>query len=166
MKLASLCYLRHHDHLLMLHRTKKQADIHEGKWSGLGGKLLPGESPECGARREVREESGLDLRTIQLAGLLTFPLFDGRDDWYVYLFTGTPEAADGRPLLSEPLFDCPEGVLRWIPEAELLSLPLWPGDRIFLRLLLSHRFFAATFRYQNGELVSHAIELLSTPQNP
>ena len=30
----------------MLHRVKKENDMHEGKWNGLGGKLEPGETPE------------------------------------------------------------------------------------------------------------------------
>ncbi len=39
MKLATLCYIRHNGKTLMLHRTKKENDLHEGKWNGLGGKF-------------------------------------------------------------------------------------------------------------------------------
>ena len=165
MKLASLCYLRQDDHLLLLHRVKKSGDLHQGKWNGLGGKLLPGESPEAGARREVHEESGLHAQGLTLAGLLTFPLFDGVDDWYVYLFTGQAWSADGTPssIREAPLFDCPEGKLSWIPTSSVLSLPLWPGDRIFLRFVLAKRFFSGTFRYQNGMLESHEVEFLPLP---
>ena len=46
MKLATLCYVQHGQKTLMLHRIKKPQDIHQGKWNGLGGKLLPGETPE------------------------------------------------------------------------------------------------------------------------
>ena len=56
MKLATLCYIRRENKTLMLHRIKKQNDIHQGKWNGLGGKFEQGESPEECVVREVREE--------------------------------------------------------------------------------------------------------------
>jgi 8-oxo-dGTP diphosphatase len=39
MKLATLCYIRHNGKTLMLHRIKKENDMHKGKWNGLGGKF-------------------------------------------------------------------------------------------------------------------------------
>ena len=46
MKLATLCYVRANDMTLMLHRVKKEHDMHAGKWNGLGGKVEAGESPD------------------------------------------------------------------------------------------------------------------------
>jgi len=61
MKLATLCYVkdRNTNKILMLHRIKKENDMHEGKWNGLGGKLEMGESPEECVIREINEEAGL-----------------------------------------------------------------------------------------------------------
>lgn len=73
MKLATLCYLRHQGKTLMLHRIKKANDMHAGKWNGLGGKFLPGETPEQCAMREVQEESGLTMINPLLRGIITFP---------------------------------------------------------------------------------------------
>ena len=89
MKLATLVYLKRNLQTLMLHRVKKANDYHEGKYNGLGGKLEPGESPEECAIRETREESGLELVDPILKGFITFPNFDGVDDWYVFLFVCT-----------------------------------------------------------------------------
>ena len=75
MKLATLCYVRHEGHTLMVHRIKKADDIHQGKWNGLGGKLEPGESPEECVIREVHEESGLEIRQPKYRGLLIFTDF-------------------------------------------------------------------------------------------
>ncbi|HMX95423.1 MAG TPA: NUDIX domain-containing protein, partial [Elusimicrobiota bacterium] len=61
MKLATLCYVRRRGRTLMMHRVKMKNDLHAGKWNGLGGKFLPGESPEECVIREVREESGLKI---------------------------------------------------------------------------------------------------------
>ncbi|MEZ4607014.1 MAG: 8-oxo-dGTP diphosphatase [Deinococcales bacterium] len=86
MKLSTLCYLRQNGKTLMLHRNKKAGDYHEGKWNGLGGKFEAGESPEDCMRREVFEESGLEVIKAQLKGFITFPSFDGEDDWYVFVY--------------------------------------------------------------------------------
>ena len=78
---ATLCYLRRDRYTLMLYRNKKPDDIHQGKWNGLGGKFEAGETPEECACREVREESGLIPDELVLKGVLTFPCFDGVNDW-------------------------------------------------------------------------------------
>lgn len=62
MALTTLCYIKDNNKTLMLHRIKKQNDIHEGKWNGLGGHIEQGETPEECVIREVYEESGLTLK--------------------------------------------------------------------------------------------------------
>lgn len=147
MKLATLCYVKKNGRTLMLHRVKKKNDIHEGKWNGLGGKLDPGETPEECVVREVREESGLRLRRPRLAGFITFPCFDGADDWYVFVYVATR--------FSGRLIESDEGHLRWVKDSELLRLPLWEGDKVFLRWLKQRRFFSAKFVYKNFRFIRH-----------
>jgi len=148
MKLATLCYLQHDGCTLMIHRVKRADDIHAGKWNGLGGKLEAGESPEECVCRELREESGLEIRTPRLHGLLTFAGFKG-EDWYVFVYTASE--------FSGALRENEEGYLRWVPDAELLSLPLWPSDAIFFPWLRQERFFSAKFVYAGDELRAHTV---------
>lgn len=145
--LATLCYLRQPGQTLMLLRNRKPGDIHAGKYNGLGGKLEPGETPEACVCREVHEECGLTLVEPSLRGLLTFPSFAAGRDWYVWVFVAHR--------FSGTQHDCPEGELRWVADHELLDLPLWEGDRIFLRWLAEGRFFSARMRYQDGRLIEH-----------
>lgn len=56
-KLATLCYVKRGGKTLMMHRVKRPTDIHFGKWNGLGGKLLPGETPEECVIREVGKKA-------------------------------------------------------------------------------------------------------------
>jgi 8-oxo-dGTP diphosphatase len=146
MKIATLVYVRNAGQTLMLHRVKKAQDIHEGKWNGLGGKLEPGESPEECAVREVFEESGLTIEAPEWRGILTFPNFAKGEDWYAFVYVARHFRGS--------LIDSPEGRLAWIPDATIASLPLWPGDRVFLPWLDDGRFFSATFRYAEGALVN------------
>ncbi len=149
MKLATLCYVMHNDKTLMLYRNKKENDYHEGKWNGLGGKLENGETPEECAIREVYEESGLIIKNPVMKGIITFPLFDGKDDWYVFIFV--IKEFEGK------LIDSPEGELRWISNTDLIKLNLWDGDKIFIPWLFDDKCFSAKFVYSNGEYVSHKV---------
>lgn len=149
MKLATLCYVKAHGQTLMLHRIKKPNDMHQGKWNGLGGKLMPGETPEQCAIREVEEESGLRMLEPQLRGFLTFPAFDEIDDWYCFVFVAHEFTGD--------LIESDEGVLAWIDDDRLLDLNLWEGDRIFLPWLEQDGFFSGQFVYEKGRLVDHHV---------
>jgi 8-oxo-dGTP diphosphatase len=149
MKLATLCYVRRDGQTLMIHRVKKANDMHQGKWNGLGGKLNPGESPEECAVREIFEESGLRVRNPQLKGFLTFPAFSQDEDWYVFVYVVAEFEGE--------LIDSPEGLLRWVDNAALVTLNLWEGDPIFLPWLDRPGIFSGKFIYKDGRLVSHAV---------
>jgi 8-oxo-dGTP diphosphatase len=55
----------------MLHRVKKENDVHKDKWNGLGGKFELGESPEECVIREIYEESGLKITSPKIKGFIT-----------------------------------------------------------------------------------------------
>lgn len=148
MKLATLCYVKQNGKTLMLHRVKKDNDIHAGKWNGLGGKLEPGESPEQCIIREVREEAGLEIVSPRYHGLLIFADFAG-DDWYVWVFTA--DEFNGK------LIESNEGRLEWIPDEEVTALNLWPSDQIFLPWLKTDKIFSARFQYHGDEMFGHEV---------
>ncbi|MDX6769936.1 MAG: 8-oxo-dGTP diphosphatase [Elusimicrobiota bacterium] len=145
--LATLCYVRSGGRTLMLHRNKKPGDVHKGKYNGVGGKFEPGESPDDCVQREVKEETGLTLLDARLRGVLTFPAFAKGEDWVVFVYTAT--RFEGEP------GDCAEGTLEWVKDADIASLNLWEGDRVFLPWLDGERFFSAKFVYRDGRLVGH-----------
>jgi 8-oxo-dGTP diphosphatase len=151
MKLATLCYVidKSQNKTLMIHRVKKENDYHAGKWNGLGGKLELGESPEDCVIREIKEEAGLTIKNPRMHGFITFPNFDERDDWYVFIFTAKDFKGN--------LIDSPEGDLKWVPNNELASLNLWDGDKIFLKWLFQESFFSAKFIYDKGEYKNHTV---------
>lgn len=157
MKLSTLCYVKNNGKTLMIHRVKKENDMHEGKWNGLGGKLEHGETPEECVIREVKEECGLILKNPSLKGILTFPRFDGIDDWYVFVFVANK--FEGK------FVDSNEGDLEWIDDSELLNLNLWDGDKIFLRWLNQEDFFSAKFIYQHGKLISYNVTFYNRIRN-
>jgi len=151
MKLATLCYVidKKNNSTLMIHRVKKENDYHQGKWNGLGGKFEHGECPEECAKREIKEESGLTVKDIVMKGFITFPMFDGKEDWYVFLFV--TDRFEGE------LIDSNEGTLAWIPNDKLTEINLWDGDKIFIPWLYGDKFFSAKFNYKDGKFIDHSV---------
>lgn len=146
---TTLCYIQRGEDYLMLHRIKKQNDLNQDKWIGVGGKFEDKESPEDCLLREVREETGLTLTSYRYRGIVTFV----SDRWpteYMHLFT-----ADG---WTEELKECDEGVLEWLPRRRLLELPHWEGDAIFLDLIAREDtpFFSLKLCYE-GETLTQAV---------
>jgi len=146
MRQTSLCYIEKDGQYLMLHRVKKKNDLNRDKWIGVGGKFEDGESPEDCVTREVWEETGLTLTSYKYRGIITF-CSNECDTEYMHLFT-----ADG---FEGKIKDCDEGVLEWIDKDALLKLPMWEGDRIFLKLIYSpSEFFSLKLTYEYDRLVS------------
>ena len=146
---GTLCYVKTETQTLMLHRIKKENDMHKGKWNGLGGKMEDGETPEECIIREVYEESGLTIQDPTLKGILTFPQFDGNNDWLAFVFSAHTFTGE--------LIDSDEGVLEWVDNEKLLDLNLWPGDKIFLPWVDGDRFFSGKFIYENKQLIDHHV---------
>lgn len=146
MKMTTLCYPERDGKYLMLHRTKKDHDENRDKWIGVGGKFEEGESPEDCMRREVLEETGLDVTDFRYRGIVTF-VSDIMSCEYMHLFTCTDWTGVQK--------ECDEGDLEWIDKHHLLDLTMWEGDRIFLKLLEQEvPFFSLKLVYQGETLVS------------
>jgi len=146
MEITTLCYIRKDNKYLMLHRTKKENDLNEGKWLGVGGHFEKFESPHDCAIREVKEETGLDVIECKLKGMVTFILNNDFEE-IMFLFDITK--------FSGQLIECNEGELAWIDKDKVLDLNMWQGDRIFLKLLEEEKdFFSLKLEYEEERIVS------------
>ncbi len=146
---TTLCYIQRGEEYLMLHRIKKENDLNRDKWVGIGGKFLDKESPEDCLLREVEEETGLTLTSYRYRGIVTFV----SDRWpteYMHLFTASSFCGELR--------ECDEGVLEWLPKDQLLNIPRWEGDDLFLKLIWEDApFFSLKVCYEGDQLVSAAL---------
>ena len=151
MKNTTLCYLEQDGCLLMLHRVKKVNDENRDKWIGVGGKLEDRESPEDCLLREVKEETGLTLERWRYLGLVTF-VSDKWETEYMHLYTADK--------FSGTMKECDEGNLEWVPREQVEHLPIWEGDKIFLRLIADPEtpFFSLKLVYRGDTLVDAALD--------
>lgn len=172
---STLCYIENNGKYLMLYRNKKENDMNEGKWLGLGGKIEEGESPDDCVMREVREESGIELTAVHARGLVHFIDDSGyEEDMYLYTadvscdstfhfdssdFTSAEiDSSELRhcsvDITSCDLRSCDEGELRWIDKDKIFALNLWEGDRYFLEKLIDgESSFEMTLEYANDRCI-------------
>lgn len=155
---GTLAYLwdQETDRVLMVRRDARPDDDHFGKVNGLGGKLELDEDVVGGVRRELREEAGVALDSLQLRGTITWSSFGPKnEDWMGFIFLVTSWTG-------EPPRTNEEGALEWIERTRLMAacdddpsirdganLPMWAGDRHFLPLVFDEdpRTFHGTMPY-------------------
>lgn len=148
MRATTLCYIQRDDQYLMLHRIRKHKDPNQNKWIGVGGGIEDGETPDQCLLREVKEETGFTLTSWKKRGVIDF-ISDTWEDEIMHLYT-----ADG---FTGEIIDCDEGVLQWVKIADVLTLPLWEGDRVFLKLLQQDApYFHLRLQY-HGEALAGAV---------
>ena len=142
--LTTLCYIEKDDSYLMLHRVKKKEDINKDKWIGVGGHFEADESPEECLLREVLEETGLELISWKLRGIITFIPGSSQTE---YMFLYTADEYTGT------MTECDEGTLEWVEKSAVYNLSIWEGDDIFFRLLEEGaEFFSLKLTYQGDRL--------------
>ena len=147
MRNTTLCHIEKDGKYLMLHRIKKKNDLNHDKWVGIGGKFEEKESPEQCNSREVFEETGLTLYDARLRCIVTF-VSDIWETEIMYVFSAKE--------FSGTIKDCDEGELVWVDKTEIYSLPIWQGDKIFLKLIENngYPFFSLRLEYNGDTLIS------------
>lgn len=150
MILSTLCYIEKDNQYLMLHRTKKKNDINKDKWIGIGGKFEENESPEECIIREVKEETGLHLKSYQLRCIVTYVSTNWETE-YMYVFTS--DDFEGN------IIECNEGDLQWVNKDEVTKLNTWEGDKILIEKMQKDKnFFTVKFEYDGDKLLRYALK--------
>ena len=80
----------------------------------------------------------------RMRGIVSF----SDNNWYEYMFLYSANEYTGE------MTECSEGDLVWVPMEDVLTrLPVWEGDKIFLKLMQSGEpFFSLKLRYENKVL--------------
>ena len=149
---GTLCFIVKDEKVLLL--KKSEGLFGQGKWNPPGGKILPGESVENCAIREVFEETGLTIKDPEQVATVHFYKNNRRDspEWTVTVFLS--RVFQGTPVGGR------EGIVQWFNVNELPFQEMWEDDRYWHRLALDGRIFEGWFYYTGDfeKLVDYRIE--------
>jgi len=148
---VTICFVRAGERWLLL-RTAKNRPRFAGLWNGLGGHVQPREDIRACARREIREESGLDPERLELRGVMHESGLLGVAH-LAFVFSAEVAATYGEA----PPREGPEGTLTWFRSEEIPFDEAVPDLRKILpRLLASREIF---FGLQEFDGSDHPIRL-------
>ena len=118
----------------------KKRGFGAGRWNGFGGKVRDGESIEEAAKREVREECGLEITRLKEVGLHEFEFEKERGAILeVHVFRGL--SWQGEPFETEEMR--PE----WFLTSKIPYQDMWPDDILWLPTFLDGKKFRTKFLF-------------------
>jgi 8-oxo-dGTP diphosphatase len=136
-ELTVLCLIYKEDRILLQNRVKND-------WKGYtlpGGHVEPSESFVEAVIREMKEETGLDIKNPVLCGIKHFPIEDGR---YIVILYKTDES-------SGEIHSSKEGEVQWIKRSELENIPLVSDFMDLLRVMDDEKLSEFQYVIENGE---------------
>lgn len=125
----TLTFLTREGQVLLL-RVAAEKGAWSGRYNGLGGHVEQGEDVHSAARREVAEESGLDVDALELAGIV---LVDTATRPGIALFVFSAEVT------GETARRTPEGEIAWLDLERLGDIPLVDDLPVLLPRVLRAR---------------------------
>lgn len=142
-KVLTLCLIRQHTQILL---GQKKRGFGMGKWNGFGGKVEPGETIEQAARREVREESGLEVHVLEKIGQIEFEFKNESDVLDVHIFT--TDQFTNEPVETEEMKP------KWFSIDELPFDAMWADDRHWFPLFLAGKKFTGKFLFDGHDTIT------------
>jgi 8-oxo-dGTP diphosphatase/2-hydroxy-dATP diphosphatase len=135
-KILTLCIVHQYPRVLL---GMKKRGFGAGRWNGFGGKLASGESIEDAAKREVREEAGIEIISLEKRGVIEFEFQGNPETLEVHVFHS--DTFRGTPSESEEMR--PE----WFHIDEIPFETMWPDDRYWIPLFLKGKKFSGRFLF-------------------
>ena len=136
---TTLCIVHQHPKILL---GMKKRGFGAGRWNGFGGKLKEGESVEESAKREMREESGVEVKNLRKVGIIDFEFKGNPEILEVHIFRS--DDFEGIPIESEEMKP------QWFFIDEIPFASMWPDDIQWMPLFLKGKKFKGKFLF--GEL--------------
>ncbi len=116
-----------------------------GWWNGFGGKVEPGESIVEAAKREMREESNVEIVAMEEIGLIDFYFVGNPIPWEVHLFKVSEYS--GEPVESEEMLP------KWFPLENPPFDKMWADDPVWYPYFLRGERFNAEFWFDENKKV-------------
>ncbi len=149
---ATLCFLVKDNEVLL---AMKKRGFGVGLWNGSGGKIKIGESRKQAAKREVKEEVGIDVFNLRYMALLHFYFPDDpkKKDWNQDVHVFTTRRWSGEPLETEEMMP------KWFKISEIPFDTMWPDDAYWLPHVLNGKKIEGWFAFDdNNKILDYLIK--------
>lgn len=139
---VTLCFLIRQNKLLL---AMKKRGFGAGKWNGIGGKIIAGETIHAAACREITEEIGVvtNENHLEPRGTIEF-FFPHKPEWNQRLHIFFVKVWDGEPVESEEMRPL------WYTHDKIPYGEMWVDDPYWLPQVLAGKSIHATFRFKHG----------------
>uniref|UniRef100_A0A2H8TVJ5 Oxidized purine nucleoside triphosphate hydrolase n=1 Tax=Melanaphis sacchari TaxID=742174 RepID=A0A2H8TVJ5_9HEMI len=152
-KLMTLTLIFKNDEILL---GMKNRGMGKGKWNGFGGKVEPNETIDDAAKREVKEECGLDVISMKKIGIIDFEYVGSKEilEGHIYfcdLFEGDIVESDEM------------APIKWFKIKDSPCDNMWIDHKFWFPMILKQISFKAHFKYLNDDtMLDSTIVLLNT----
>ena len=130
----------------------KKRGFGAGRWNGFGGKVEEGESIEDSARREIKEESGIEVFDLEKVGILDFEFENGMPTLEVHFFKS--EDYLGEPTEGEEMKP------QWFDINEIPYDHMWPDDKYWIPIFLKGKKFTGKFIFDKPSIPERVSTIL------
>ena len=141
-KILTLCIIHQHPRVLL---GMKKRGFGEGRWNGFGGKVMSGETIEEAARREIREEAGMEVDMLEKVGIIDFEFKGDPEILEVHLFRST--SFSGNPVETEEMKP------QWFDVDKIPFENMWPDDQYWFPFFLAGKKFKGKFLFQGHDII-------------
>ena len=128
----------------------KKRGFGAGRWNGFGGKVHEGEDIEVAARREIKEEAGVQIVALEHVVVLDFVNQPQQGETIIMHIFRVDEFI-GEPKETEEMRP------QWFDVKEIPYAHMWPDDPFWLPLFLQGKKFKGKFVFEGDIITEHSI---------
>ena len=148
---ATLCFVIYENKILLINRNKPPF---MGLWNAVGGHIEQGETPEQCAVREIKEESGITVKSVELQSVFTW----NYDDETGYVFVAKIDK--DIDVSHIPFFNA-EGIIEfkdidWVLNEK--NYGVIEDQRVFINDIQNNRKNNYHMVYENSKLIEAIIK--------
>jgi 8-oxo-dGTP diphosphatase/2-hydroxy-dATP diphosphatase len=130
----------------------KKTGFGAGRWNGFGGKVEPGEAIIGAAKRELKEECGLDALEIREIGTLDFSFESEPKLMEVHIFKITKYS--GEPVETDEMR--PE----WFDLDKIPFEQMWSDDEHWFPYMLKDIKFTGSFHFDQPSTATYSAKII------
>ena len=148
-RILTLCIIHQHPRILL---GMKKRGFGAGRWNGFGGKVEESETIEESIKREVKEETGIDVNDLNKVGILEFEFKSNSEIMEVNVYKA--EKFSGEPVETEEMKP------QWFHVDEIPFEEMWPDDKHWMPLFLKGKKFKGKFLFDCPSNAEYSAKIL------